>query len=68
VVADALAVEGATESLLSAPAIAAVEDFAQYLLRALIYRIVTDQVAGVVRAEADDPYLPAVQLALELAR
>jgi len=67
VVADALAFEGANshivEPLLDDP------DFAQYLLRALIYRIVTDRVAGFdqLRSNSEDPYGDVVELALTLA-
>jgi hypothetical protein len=59
VIADALTFEGAgaelVQPLLSDP------DFPQHLLRALIYRIVTDQIANpdMWRADPNDPYLPA---------
>jgi uncharacterized protein (TIGR02569 family) len=69
VVADALVWEGADASLLSA--VCHVGNFGQYLLRALIYRAVTESVlrrggqgAGCSRA---DPYAPAVDLACDLA-
>jgi uncharacterized protein (TIGR02569 family) len=68
VVADALVWEGADEGILDA--VAHVEDFDQYLLRALIYRTVTDRLARPHephRVDADDPYLPAAELACRLA-
>jgi uncharacterized protein (TIGR02569 family) len=62
VVADALVWEGADESLLEA--VAGVESFGQYLARALIYRLVTEQEA---RGAADEPpYDRAVELAAAL--
>lgn len=67
VVADAVAFEGAdsdiVEPLLDDP------DFAQCLLRALIYRIVTDRVGGFdqLRPDSDDPYRDVVELALKLS-
>lgn len=67
IVADAVAFEGADsqiiEPLLDDP------DFVQCLLRALIYRIVTDRVAGSdqLRPNSNDPYEGVVALALELA-
>lgn len=68
VVADALVWEGAKEDILDA--VAHVEQFDQYLLRALIYRAVTDQLfrqdEPPVTDDAD-PYLPAVELACRLA-
>jgi hypothetical protein len=68
VVADALVWEGADEGILDA--VEHVEDFDQYLLRALIYRTVTDRLARPDephRPDEDDPYLPAVELACRLA-
>lgn len=68
VVADALVWEGADESLFDA--VAHVNDFAQYLLRALIYRAVTDHLFRLdepIRPDDADPYLPAVELACGLA-
>jgi uncharacterized protein (TIGR02569 family) len=68
VVADALVWEAADESILGA--VAHVEDFAQYLLRALIYRAVTDRLTRSqesIRPEDADPYLPVVELACRLA-
>lgn len=67
VIADALAFEGAgaeiVEPLLVNP------DFPQYLLRALICRIVSDELAsGRGPADGPDPYLLAVELAVRLAR
>lgn len=68
VVADALVWEGARDDILAA--VAHVEDFGQYLLRALIYRLVADRlVRGDDPPGTDDPdpYLPAVELACRLA-
>jgi uncharacterized protein (TIGR02569 family) len=68
VVADALVFEGADEHLLTA--VSDAPDFTQYLLRALIYRLVTDRVAPPNAPDPtaeDDPYLPAVELAVRLA-
>ncbi len=68
VVGDALVWEGAEEDLLHA--VAHVEDFDQYLLRALIFRIVTEAVfhpGAPARPDEIDPYLPAVELACRLA-
>lgn len=68
VVADALVWEGAQEDILNA--VAHIEDFEQYLLRALIYRAVTDRLFRLdepVRTDDADPYLPAVELACRLA-
>ena len=68
VVADALVWEGAQKDILNA--VAHVEDFDQYLLRALIYRAVTDRLFRLdepTRMDDADPYLPAVELALRLA-
>jgi hypothetical protein len=63
VIADALVFEGAGEEVIEPlrhePA------FPQCLIRPLIYRAVTDHLArpDLRRADADDPYLPAVQIA-----
>ena len=68
VVADALVWEGADESVLEA--VAGVDDFPQYLLRALVFRAVTDRLFRLdepLRPEYADPYLPAVELACRLA-
>jgi uncharacterized protein (TIGR02569 family) len=68
VVADALVWEAADENILGA--VAHVEDFAQYLLRALIYRAVTDRLTRPqepIRPDGADPYLPVVELACRLA-
>jgi uncharacterized protein (TIGR02569 family) len=68
VVADALVWEGADEQILGA--VAHVEDFDQYLLRALIYRAVTDRLFRLhepLRPDDADPYLPVVELACFLA-
>lgn len=69
VVADALVFEGADETLLDA--VADSPNFPQYLLRALIYRLVTHRVfhpEDPPQADEADAYLPAVELAIELAR
>jgi hypothetical protein len=61
-------VGGAAESVLAA--VAHVERFEQFLLRALIYRAVTDRLFREhepIRPDDVDPYLPAVELALRLA-
>jgi uncharacterized protein (TIGR02569 family) len=68
VVADALVWEGADDGLLDA--VAHVPDFDQFLLRALIYRAVTDRLFRLhepVRPDDADPYRPAVELACRLA-
>jgi uncharacterized protein (TIGR02569 family) len=68
VVADALVWEGAAEGVLDA--VAHVERFEQFLLRALIYRAVADRLFREhepIRPDDTDPYLPAVELALRLA-
>jgi len=67
VVADALVWEGADETILGA--VKHVEDFDQYLLRALIYRTATDRLFrpdDPDRPDDADPYLPAVELACRL--
>jgi uncharacterized protein (TIGR02569 family) len=67
VVADALVWEGAGDDLAHSNAD---RDFAQYLLRALIYRIVTDRLFRrdePLRPDDEDPYAPAVELAATLA-
>jgi uncharacterized protein (TIGR02569 family) len=67
VVADALVREGADATLLDG--VAHVEAFEQYLLRALVYRAVTDRLARPgepIRPDHDDPYLQVVELALAL--
>jgi uncharacterized protein (TIGR02569 family) len=67
VVGDALVWEGADESILDA--VAHIEDFPQYLLRALIYRTVTDRLFRLdepIRHDGADPYLPAVDLACRI--
>ena len=68
VVADALVWEGADQNVLDA--VAHIEDVDQHLLRALIYRAVTDQLFRLdkpIRADDADPYLPVVELACRLA-
>jgi hypothetical protein len=64
IVADALVWEGANNASIGWAF--DIEDFAQYLVRALVYRIVTDRVAHAneaARARAFDPYQTAVDLA-----
>jgi hypothetical protein len=68
VVADALVGEGAGEDILDA--VAHVEDFEQYLLRALIYRAATDRLCRfdeLLRTDDAGPYLLAVELVCRLA-
>ena len=68
VVGDALVWEGADESVLDA--VAHIGDFPQYLLRALIYRAVTDRLFRrdePSRPDDADPYLSAVELACRIA-
>lgn len=68
VVGDALLWEGADDSLLSA--VADIPDFPQFLLRALIYRAVVDALFRPdepLRPDDDDCFLPAVELACQLA-
>ena len=68
VVADALVWEGADQGLLEA--VGHIEHFDQFFLRALIYRVVTDRLTREhepIRADAADPYLPAVELACRLS-
>jgi hypothetical protein len=61
--------EGADATLLVA--VRHIGNFGQYLLRALIYRLVTDDVLGAdgqaTAASSADPYAPAVGLACSLA-
>ena len=69
VVADALAWEGADETLLAA--VADVDDFPQHLVRALLYRIVVDALFrpdDPPRRDADDCFLAPVELACALAQ
>jgi len=68
VVGDALLWEGADESLLAA--VAHVDAFPQFLLRALLFRAVVDALfrAGEPqRPDEDDCFLGPVELALALA-
>jgi prepilin-type processing-associated H-X9-DG protein len=68
VVADALVFEGAGADL--AGRLTGEPDGAQYLLRALIFRVVADRLArpdAPVRPDDADPFRPAVELALRLA-
>ena len=63
VAVDALVFEGAGESLLAA--ISDVPDFSQYVLRALIFRLVAEQLLdprASFRTDDADPYLPVVEL------
>jgi uncharacterized protein (TIGR02569 family) len=67
VVADALSWEGADASLLDA---VDVPELPQLLLRALVYRIVTDRLFRLGRPpepDTADPFLPAVEIALARA-
>jgi len=68
VIADALAFEGARSNIVQP--LLADRAFPQYLLRALVFRAVTDHLARphLHRPEADDPYRPAVALALSMAQ
>jgi uncharacterized protein (TIGR02569 family) len=67
VVADALAWEGADAGILAA--VSHLSNFGQYLIRALIYRMVTERVVGISHpAGGADPWAPAAALALLLAR
>jgi uncharacterized protein (TIGR02569 family) len=68
VVADALVWEDADERVFEA--VEHIEGFDQYLLRALIYRAVTDHLFRedeAIRPDDADPYLPVVALACRLA-
>ncbi len=68
VVADALVWEGADQAILTA--VRHIGGFGQYLLRALIYRAVTESILGRLDPGAasgsHDPYAPAVDLACKL--
>ena len=69
VVADALVWEGADSQILDA--VSHIGDFGQYLVRALIYRAVTDWILSrdesAESAAHHDPWAPAVDLACQLA-
>jgi uncharacterized protein (TIGR02569 family) len=69
VIADALVWEGADSQVLDA--VSHIDDFGQYLIRALIFRSVTDwMLREEDRADSapeDDPWAPAVHLACQLA-
>ena len=67
VVADALVWEDADSRILDA--VSHLEDFGQYLIRALIFRVVTDWILARddPAAGAGDPWAPAVDLACQLA-
>jgi uncharacterized protein (TIGR02569 family) len=68
VVGDALVWEGADAAILDA--VGHIEQFDQLLLRALIYRAVTDRLVRQnepLRPDEADPYLPAVELACHIA-
>lgn len=65
VVVDGLVWEGADPSLITD--VGSMDTFPQYLLRALIYRVVTDRLFRSdepVRADEGDPYLPVVELVI----
>jgi uncharacterized protein (TIGR02569 family) len=67
IVCDALVWEGADAALLDA--VGHIEQFDQLLLRALIYRAVTDRLFRQnepLRPDEADPYLPAVELACHI--
>jgi uncharacterized protein (TIGR02569 family) len=65
VVADALVWEGADRDL---PGVVSdLEDFGQYLVRALIFRRVTDWIRGQGQSPDDARWAPAVELACQLA-
>jgi len=67
VVADALVWEGADAALMAQ--IGDTDHFEQYLVRALIYRAITDWIirrGKAIRPDQDDPYLPVVEIAIEL--
>ncbi len=68
VVADALVFEGARPDVVQPMLVDPI--FPQYLLRALIFRAVTDHLARphLRRPDVDDPYQPAVALAVRLAQ
>jgi len=70
VIADALVWEGADRQVLDA--VAHIGDFGQYLVRALIFRAVTEWIFSQEEpassaAEDDDPWARAVNLACQLA-
>jgi uncharacterized protein (TIGR02569 family) len=65
VVGDALTWEGADETLLAA--VAHIDDFAQLLVRALIFRVVTDRIFRGDAPQTPDPFARAVELACQLA-
>ena len=69
VIADALVWEGADSQV--PDAVSYIDDFGQYLIRALIFRSVTDWILSVAvpadSASEDDPWVPAVHLASQLA-
>jgi hypothetical protein len=69
VIADALVWEGADSQVLDA--VSHIDDFGQYLIRALIFRSATDWILGEEEsadsAPGDDPWAPAVHLACQLA-
>jgi uncharacterized protein (TIGR02569 family) len=65
VVGDALTWEGADESLLDA--VAHIEDFGQYLLRAMIFRLVTDWIFQSDPRSSADAFTAPVDLACRLA-
>ncbi len=68
VIADALVFEGASSDVVQPMLVD--QAFPQYLLRALLFRAVTDRLArqDLPRRDLDDRYGPAVELAVHLAR
>jgi uncharacterized protein (TIGR02569 family) len=65
IVGDALTWEGADATLLDA--VAHIDDLDQYLLRALIFRVVIDRIFRGDAPPADDPFTKPVELACRLA-
>ncbi|MBA4170769.1 MAG: hypothetical protein H0X68_10245 [Chloroflexi bacterium] len=68
VVADALVWEAADASLLSG--VGHIEQFGQYLVRTLLYRVITDRAhrpEDPPRADVNDPYRPVVEMAIDLS-
>jgi hypothetical protein len=62
VVVDALVFEGADASLVEQ--VASIADIDQYLVRALIFRAVTDRISRLRRPDVEDPYAPVAELVL----
>jgi uncharacterized protein (TIGR02569 family) len=65
VVADALVWEGADESILAA--VAHVERFGQYLVRAMLFRLVTELLVRGARHGTPERYTPALEISRRLA-